>query len=331
MFVVLLSGPAWAASDEEKSGARAAAAEGVRAMSEQRWAEAVDLFTRAEALVHSPMHLLYIGRGNVQLGKLVLAREAFVKASRERITPDSPAAFQRARDEAQQELQALQPRLPHLTVKVEGADPKAVVVKMDGAVIPTPLIGVPHPVDPGEHRLEAEGERILSEPVLVKIAEGERLTTTIAVKVDPTAPAPTEEVESTEDIAADEGTTQQGEKTNVLRLASYGAAGVGVVGLAVGTIFGLKALSNRSDADAACEPQVDGQCPLSRQSEIEDLDASANSASTLSIVGFVVGGVGLAAGGTLFFLSTRREADPATGASIQPWLGVGSAGVAGRF
>ena len=68
--------PAFAASDEEKAGARAAATQGQAAYEKKNWAEALDLFTRAESLVHSPVHLLYKARALVQLGQLVKAREA---------------------------------------------------------------------------------------------------------------------------------------------------------------------------------------------------------------------------------------------------------------
>src|SRR5262249_27849712 len=49
----LVAPRASAQSDENRAAARAAATEGARAMSEKRYADAVDLFTRAEALVHA--------------------------------------------------------------------------------------------------------------------------------------------------------------------------------------------------------------------------------------------------------------------------------------
>ncbi|MBM4364217.1 MAG: hypothetical protein FJ104_16175, partial [Deltaproteobacteria bacterium] len=181
--LLLAPRPGAAATDEEKAGARAAAVEGVKAYGEGRWADVVDMFSRAEALVHSPMHQLYIGRANLKLGKLVLAREALLKASRERVEADSPPAFQRAKDEAAVELATLEPRIPYLTVKLEGGTSAEVTVTMDGAKVPAPLVGVPRPVDPGEHRFEASGPGVSGQPLVVTVSEGERKSASLAVTV----------------------------------------------------------------------------------------------------------------------------------------------------
>ncbi len=74
---------AQAATDEEKAGARALAEQAIDAFNKGQFAQAVDLLHRAESLVHSPGHWLYMGRAYVKLGRLVLAQEAFLKAERE--------------------------------------------------------------------------------------------------------------------------------------------------------------------------------------------------------------------------------------------------------
>ena len=122
---------------------------------------------------------------------------------------------------------------------------------------------------------------------------------------------------------------------NALRTGSYIALGVGVVGIGVGTIFGLKAKSNYKDANditddpANCPPS--GPCELAGPlfDRREQLGKDGDSAKTLSIVGFVVGGAGLATGVTLFVLSSKKE--PQASAKIQPYLGVGNLGVRGSF
>jgi hypothetical protein len=113
---------------------------------------------------------------------------------------------------------------------------------------------------------------------------------------------------------------------------------VGVLGLAGGTIFALKSKSNRADADDVYAKQCSAGCDTSDPGakETASLDDSARSAKTLSIVSFIVGGVGLAAGGTLFFLSSKKEEPAASSAgssgfTVTPVIGLGSAGVTGRF
>ena len=117
-----------------------------------------------------------------------------------------------------------------------------------------------------------------------------------------------------------------------MRTASYVSLGVGVVGVAAGTIFALSSSSKRSEADDLyaehCNPACDVSDPAAQK--VAELDDSAGTAKTLSIVSFVVGGLGLAAGGTLFFLSAKKEAS-AQAFSIRPVVGFGSAGVTGSF
>ncbi len=125
-----------------------------------------------------------------------------------------------------------------------------------------------------------------------------------------------------------EGDTGAPSHNKGMRIGAYVALGVGVVGVAAGTVFALGAKSKFDDAATLCD-LPGGACPSNRQSEIASLDDSGTSKKTLATVGFVVGGVGLATGVTLFILSGKKK-HPAH-AGIQPWVGLGSAGVAGRF
>ncbi|HEX9621815.1 MAG TPA: tetratricopeptide repeat protein, partial [Polyangiaceae bacterium] len=87
------------------AGARAAATEGAKAFQEGRWQDAVDLFTRAESLVHAPPHLLFLARAQVKLGRLVAARELYNKILREPLAGDAPPAFLTAREAAEAEIE----------------------------------------------------------------------------------------------------------------------------------------------------------------------------------------------------------------------------------
>src|SRR4051812_34405429 len=80
----LVAPSAWAQSDDDRAGARVAATEGVKALNDKRFADAADLFSRAESLVHSPVHLLYLARSQEKLGQLVKARENYTKIIREK-------------------------------------------------------------------------------------------------------------------------------------------------------------------------------------------------------------------------------------------------------
>src|SRR5688572_9853786 len=107
--------PAAAQTDEQRASARSLATEGATAFNEARWKEAVDLFTRAESLVHAPPHLLFLARAHTKLGQFVKAREAYLKIVKETLAPNAPRAFRDAQVSAEQELKEIEPRIGSLT------------------------------------------------------------------------------------------------------------------------------------------------------------------------------------------------------------------------
>ncbi len=112
----------------------------------------------------------------------------------------------------------------------------------------------------------------------------------------------------------------------VTRVSTLTWIGVGVTGagLIVGSAFGLVALGKKSSLDGECASK---HCPSSAQGDIDALNLDA----TLSTVGFGVAVVG--AGLTLagLFNPTVQTERTAPRASVRPWLGLGSAGIAGSF
>src|SRR6185436_8937298 len=115
---LLFVGSARAVTDEERNGARAAATQGADAFTQGKWNDAVELFTRAESLVHSPVHLVYLGRAELKLGHWVKAYEAFNKAKREKLPPDAADAQVQAVADAGKELGELEPQLPTLVATI---------------------------------------------------------------------------------------------------------------------------------------------------------------------------------------------------------------------
>jgi hypothetical protein len=180
---------AWAQTDDDRAGARVAATEGVKASNEKRWADAVDLFTRAESLVHSPVHILYLARAQDKLGHLVKARENYNRVIREHINADSPDAFRQAQASAQREVGGVEARLAAVTLKLGGVQGD-VTVTMDGEKVAPALIGLPLPVDPGSHTFLAAGTDLKSDPVSITVAEGGKGSVSLLVKPAPGTVAP---------------------------------------------------------------------------------------------------------------------------------------------
>src|SRR5262249_53971729 len=120
-----------------------------------KFADALDLVSRAEQILHAPTHLLMIARAQVGLGRLVAARETYLKLTREELAASAPPAFKRAQQDGKDELATLDPKIGQLKITVEGVGQKKVTVKMDDQVVSPALLGVYRPVDPGKHEVVA--------------------------------------------------------------------------------------------------------------------------------------------------------------------------------
>ncbi len=342
LAAALLSQPASAQTDDERAGARAAATDGAQAFKEKRWADAIDLFARAEAVLHAPPHVLFMARANVNLGRLINAREQYMKLSRETLAADAPAPFREAVQSARTELAELEARIPFVTVTVEGGSPPGLKVLQDGVVIPPSLVGLPRPTDPGKREFRAVGDTLESAPVVVMVEEGKRSSVVLKLEpkkaVTPASAPPGAEPAAVTAAGGGAATSkpyeQRGSGGDSMRWVAYGAFGVGAIGLVGGTIFTLKSSSKRSDADDLAAQICNGaDCdgtPAQRD-DLETLDSDASSAGTLGVVGFVVGGVGVAAGVTLLLLGGGQSEAAASAPRVTPWVGLGSAGLSGRF
>jgi hypothetical protein len=345
--LVTFAGTASAQTDEQRAGARSLATEGAQAFNEGRFKDAVDLFGKAESLVHAPPHLLFMARAHAKLGQFVKAREAYMKIVKEQLPANTPQAFRDAQVTAEEERKQVEPHIGRLTIKVEGAETaKDLNVAVDGQPVSTVLLGVPQPMDPGNHSVTATATGFKAAPVSVTLKDAGQAAVSIKMEVDESVPLPTAAPvatpTSTQVTMAPTGapSSDSAGGSNNLRIGSYVGFGVGVAGLALGTVFVLKSASNRSDADKAnkeleatgCSttgghPACDATSPLAVR--VAGLDKDAKNAQTIAIVGYVVGGVGVAAGVTLFVLSMNKDKQSA--AYVAPYVGPGSFGLRGAF
>ena len=338
---------AGAQSDEERANARALADQGVQAFSEGRWQDTVDLFDRAEALIDAPTHLLYSARAHAKLHHYVKAHELYLRITRLQLAPSAPKAFVNAQTSAKEELKAVEPHIGQLTISLRGADPKVAQVTLDGSPVHSALIGVARPIDPGEHQVHAEAPGFAAQTKKVIVEDAGTATVVLelmagaaTVSAPPPLPPSTARAPLSRSAAPANASdtavadTSGMHQANTPRIAAYVALGVGALGLGVGTIFGLSSAHKRSQADDKFE-QCGGSSgcmndnPLSGQ--VSSLDSSARTAKTISVVGFVAGGVGVGAGVALFVLSRHHDEAPVSGWSITPRIGLGNAAITGTF
>jgi len=307
--------PAHAQGDEQRSAARTAATEGLQALSEGRYKDALDLCTRAESLMHAPTHLLLIARAQVKLGHLVEAQEAYIKVTRDTLAPDAPHAFVDAQRTAAEEQAELAPRVPSLKVDVEGATSEQASVMLNGAPFARALVGLAMPINPGTYTLAAKAPGAEASPVTVTVAEGAKQTVLLSLRA---LLAP---------VMAETAPEGQGEPVvshghGGVLAAGWTSLAVGVVGLAAGSVFVVLNHSELSDAEGLCSNNV---CPPSKKGTIESDASSASTDSSLAWVSYGVGAAGVLAGAALLWAGMRSSGGPpeppTSSATVMPLVG----------
>lgn len=201
-------------------------------------------------------------------------------------------------------------RIPSLVVTAKnsaGTDLTAVTVTMDGEVLAQRLDGTPLPVDPGEHTFtfEANGYPLITNTWMIDKTEKSPRQITFETSTAPTSaplPAGTRRSE----------TTDKGQGTDPHKIAALVGAGVAVVGLTVGTVYGVIALSRKSSAQSVC-PGSSFECPT--QEGVNKWDSAASAANVANVM-FVIAGLG-AIEAAVFWLT------PSSSVVTSPQVGVG--------
>jgi hypothetical protein len=232
------------------------------------------------------------------------------------------------RSECMRRVADLNAAIPTVVFDVKdaaGSDVSAVQVTMDGKPLVDRLEGTALSLDPGEHifGFAASGQSVVEKRFIIR--EGEKDRRERIVLGGPAGVAP---VNGAPPLAAVPGPSTQGippspatpgAETNhglgTQKILGLVAMGVGVVGVGLGTVFGLQSMSKHDDAQKAC-PNT--QCAT--QDGVA-LWSDARSAGDLSTILFAVGGVGLAGGAVLWFTAKSESADAP---SAQVGLGPGT-------
>jgi hypothetical protein len=337
-------------SDADKASARALAQQGQDALDKRDFATAADRFARAGELVHAPTLALGLARAQVGLGKWIAAEETYYRLLHEPVPAGAPPAFTKALADARKDLAALEPRVPSVTIVVKGA-PSATVT-LDGAALPSAVLGVPRPVDPGKHVVRAEADGFAPGQSTFTVGERKNESVTLTLehgRATPAVPTPTPTppvvathppigtppvvgatppVGPTTPPTPPEGTIE-GPKPppaasggSLRRTLGFVGLGLGGAGLILGGVTGGLAIPKHNALDKACP---DGLCTRAQA----DAVGNYHLFTTLSTAGFIAGGV-IAASGLVLVLTAPRRAAPAS-AGVAPVIGAGFAGAQGWF
>jgi len=331
---------AHAQADADRAAARQLGEAGQAALDAKDYKSAEDKFRRADTLVHAPTLLLGLARALAGEGKLLEAQEAYKRIVREGVAPGSPAVFQKALEDARQEVDSVSPRIGGVTISVKTAggeaSPANLQVALDGAPVNAALLGVKRPANPGSHALHVAADGYKPVDLKVDVPVGGAVDAPVTLEKDPNAaqatpavaPPPADAASSTPPPGAtpEQPAAAEGGGPGIWPWVAFG---VGAAGLITGGVTGAMALGVHSDLSNACSSA--GICHSDQQSKVDNY----NTLGTISTVGFIVGGVGAATGALLLVLKPNlvSGSPPAasTGLRVYPVLGLGAAGAAGTF
>lgn len=270
--------PAFAAGDA--GAAREQLKLGYKLKEEGKCAEAIPHLAESLRLDPKAITLINLADCEEQTKRLADAMGHWVDA-RTRAQAEGNKGIE---EEATDRAKVLEGRLARLTVKLARTAPPDATVERDGVVLGAPSLGVPLPVDAGSHALVVKAKGHADARANVVLAEGESKTLEVeaGAVVQEAAVVQTAPVEERRHVSP-------------LVWAGFGAAAVGV---AVGTVTGIKALGAGSDAETACP---DLKC---RPSAFDDVESGRHMA-TISTIAFIVAGVGAGVGLYGLFFATK--------------------------
>jgi tetratricopeptide (TPR) repeat protein len=294
--------------ERDSAAAQALFDQGRELSSQGKYAEACPKFQESNRLDPGIGTQFHLADCYEQSGRVASAWAAFLEvASQARATGQidrEKAATKRA--------EKLQPRLPRLVVNVpEGSKTPGLEIRRNGMLVGSAQWGTPVAVDPGEVELTATapGKQTLRQTLRVEegktasynlpaLAQGEGAAAapaeaakaaTPAASASPSLPPPAPAPVPPPD--GDRPAAKSGNGPWVVTLA-----GIGVVGLGLGTTFAILAKSKYNDSLNDCDADAPNLCGASGM----ELRNDARTKGDIATVSFIVGGAALAGAGVVW-------------------------------
>jgi hypothetical protein len=273
---------------------------GVTLYGEADYPAALVEFTRAYELAPTWRVLFNIGQAHFQLHEYVdalTALQRFLDEGGDQVKP-------KQRELVQSELASLADRIGRVTIRCNVA---GATISVDDQVIGTTPLSNPVPMSAGIRRVSATHEGQAPVEERLSVAGGDTLEVHLDFAFAAAPPAEPAPVKATAppppaSVSADWRVPER-EVRPPNRLPPAIAFGVAAAGAAVGGIFGVLALDDRSRLDHAC---ADKACPASSQSDIQGLSRDA----WVSNIGFGVAVAAVATGITLWLIAPSTSASP---------------------
>ncbi len=296
----------------EKSEADRLFDEGTALMNEGKFAEACPKIEQSVKLDPGVGGYLWLADCFERGGRTYSAYKAFKDAEKLAIDTKDP----KGRDKiAAKRAAALEPKLSKLTLVPPKPAPDGMRIAIDGRDVSAADLGAAILVDPGPHTIVMEAPHTKRVEQTVNVAEANTASVVLVLGQEDKPPPPPPPPE------------ESGGAGTPMRIAGGALGGVGLVGIVVGSVFGIIASSKLSDSNA------DNHCDAANTCDSIGLAArsQAKDAATISTIMFIAGGVALAAGITLFVLAPSKKSSSSVALVPGVAPGGGFATVVGRF
>jgi hypothetical protein len=308
---------------DDSAAAQALFDQAKKAMAAHRYADACPKLEESLRLQAAVGTLLNLADCYEHSGKLASAWSKYIEVASKARAANQGARARIARDRAA----ALAPKLSNLVVDVPPSiRAEGLEIRRDGTPVGEAEWGESIPADAGTHTLEASapGRKPWSQTVVV--ADG---ATTSRVTVPDLERIPVEPKEAPVATPVPETPnpapplltpTPNPEHGKGLKVAAVVVGSLGVVGVGVGSAFGLMSLGKHNDAIKLCS-----QNPCGDPNGVDD-SHTAVKFGNVSTIAFIAGGVGLAGGVVLWIAAPKNSVPKETGLIVGPasvgWKGV---------
>lgn len=320
-LVPALHAPALRAQERDPAAAEVLFREGKKLLNEGKLEQACPKLAESYALDPATGSLLATALCYERAGKLASAWAAYTEAASRAKQEGRSDREQSARSSADR----LEPRLSRLIVELDpNVDASAVTVTRDGVPLRSATWGTAIPVDAGTHHIRAviSGKTPFEQDVDSKDGEQQRVVVTFGGGDGASdAPEPEETaigLGSEGDVTADAGSERS--SWTPLRTTGVVIGAFGVGGLALGGVFGLRAMSLKDESE---EKGCDSQSRCTPEGTSVRLDA--RSAGDLATIATIAGSALVVAGATLFVIGAPEDT------SVGVLVGPSSWSVRGRF
>ncbi|WP_394843435.1 hypothetical protein LZC95_41105 [Pendulispora brunnea] len=288
------------AAGSDAPAAQALFNEAKKLIADGKWAEACPKLEESQKLDPGIGTQYNLANCYEHIGRAASAWAVFLN-----VAGEAKAAGQTAREKvARDRATVLEARLAKLVITVRSTDVSQLKVTRDGLEVGRGQWGAAIPIDAGEHRIVASalGKKTWEKSVRVPV-DGVTVNVEVpALQDDPNATTladrglmPGKPADGQEGAPIDEhpGRTQ--------RIGGIVAGAVGIVGIGVGSAFGLMSNSKKNDSEPHCN--AENRCDETGLGLRDD----ALKYGTISTIAFIAGGAALVGGVVLFVTAPKAK------------------------